>query len=204
MPPPGDPSLHLHLVPGSASPGPTGAWAGVAHWTRPIVPVDRTLVGGIEDALLHIASCLDRDAALVVWESAVRAERIAPEALRAVAWTSHAARELAAEVTGLSDSGLETLVVIPLRRRGVAVRQQAKIAGRFVDLLVGERLVLQIDGFAYHSSSAQRTSDIAHDAELRLRGFTVLRLSYAQIVHDWPGVERIIDRALAAGLHTVA
>ena len=95
-------------------------------------------------------------------------------------------------------------MVIPLRRRGVAVRQQAKIAGRFVDLLVGERLVLQIDGFAYHSSSAQRTSDIAHDAELRLRGFTVLRLSYAQIVHDWPGVERIIDRALAAGLHTVA
>ena len=43
--------------------------------------------------------------------------------------------------------------------------------------------------------------DIAHDAELALRGYTVMRLSYAQIVHDWPAVERSIRRALAARLH---
>ena len=89
---------------------------------------------------------------------------------------SRAARELATSVTGLSDSGLETLVVTPLRRWGLRVRQQVKLAGRFVDIVVGDRLVLQIDGFEFHSTSAQRSSDIAHDAELRLRGYTVLRL----------------------------
>jgi very-short-patch-repair endonuclease len=84
------------------------------------------------------------------------------------------------------------------------VRQQVKLAGRFVDILIGERLVLQIDGYEFHSTTAQRSSDISHDAELRLRGYTVLRFSYAQIVHDWDGVAAVIRRALAAGLHLAA
>lgn len=193
--------LHLHLRPGS---GPTrlpDPWDGVTHWTKPLVPAARSLTGTVEDALLHIAACLDRDTALVLWESAARTERIAPQTLRAIAWTSRAARELAETVTGLSDSGLETLLVLPLRRWGLNVRQQIKLAGRLVDVVVGHRLVVQVDGYEFHSSSAQRTKDIAHDAELRLRGFTVLRFSYSQIVHDWPYVERTIRTALGAGLH---
>lgn len=204
MPPGVGTQLHLHVVPGSAAPQLGSGWSGVTHWTRPLAPSDRTLLGTVEDALLHVASCLDRDTALVLWESASRVESIAPVALRGIAWTSRAARELAEAVTGLSDSGLETLIVIPLRRWGLRVRQQVKLAERFVDLLVGDRLVLQIDGYEFHSSSSQRTKDIAHDAELRLRGYTVLRFSYAQIVHDWPGVERVLRRAVAAGLHVAA
>jgi very-short-patch-repair endonuclease len=200
IPPSLDEALHLHLLPGSASVR-HEADAVVRHWTKPLVPMGRSLIASIEDALQHIAGCVDRDGALVLWESAARTERLSPEAIRSVGWTSRAAREHSAEVQGLSDSGLETLVVIPLRRRGLRVRQQVKLAGRFADLLVGDRLVLQIDGFEFHSSSRQRSQDIAHDAELRLRGFTVIRLSYAQIVHDWPRVERTIHRAVAAGLH---
>lgn len=194
-------SLHLHLVPGSAGIRSPGKGAVVAHWTRPLVPIGRALIGSVEDALQHIATCIARDEARVLWESAARTERLAPETLRRVRWSSRVARELADEVEGLSDSGLETLVVLPLRRWGLRVRQQVRLGGRFVDLLVGDRLVLQIDGFEFHASSRQRSQDIAHDAELRLRGFTVIRLSYAQIVHDWPGVERTIRRAVAVGLH---
>ena len=72
---------------------------------------------------------------------------------------------------------------------------------RFVDGLIGERLVVQIDGFAHHSTSAQRSADIAHDAELRLRGYTVLRFSYRQVVHESVLVERTIRRAIAQRLH---
>jgi very-short-patch-repair endonuclease len=68
-------------------------------------------------------------------------------------------------------------------------------------VLVGERLVIQLDGFAHHLSAAQRGRDIAHDAELRLRGSTVLRFGYAQVIYDWPTVERTVARAVAAGLH---
>ncbi len=193
--------IHLHLLPGSGTPRFPAGWSGITHWTRPLAPVARTLLGSVEDALAHIAVCLPRDAALVIWESAARMERLAVAALTAIPWTSVAARELASSVTGLADSGLETLVVIPLRRWGLLVRQQIVIAGKRVDLLIGERLVVQVDGWTFHAGSVQRTKDIAHDAELRLRGYTVIRLSYAQVVHDWPATEALIRRAVAAGLH---
>ncbi|WP_336630966.1 MULTISPECIES: endonuclease domain-containing protein [unclassified Microbacterium] len=191
--------VHLHFPPGST--GPRAPWDGVAHWTRPVGPLGRSLVATIEDALAHVAVCQPPAVALVLWEAAARAEHLAPGALRAIRWPSRAAADLAAEVTGLADSGLEVLVCRPLRRLCVRVRQQAVVAGKRVDVLVGEWLVVQIDGWAHHSSSAQRSKDIAHDAELRLRGYTVLRFSYAQVVHDAVGVERTIRRALAAGLH---
>jgi len=136
-----------------------------------------------------------------VWESASKIEHLEPAALRLVKWRTVRARDIAEAVGGLSDSGLETILVTRLRAAGLVVRQQVVIAGRPVDGLVGERLVVQADGWEFHSSAAQRRKDIAHDAELRLRGFTVLRFSYDQIVHDWPAVERTVLRAVAAGFH---
>lgn len=193
--------IHLHFPPGSTGPRGEASWRGVAHWTQPLVPAGRTLVASVEDALAHIAICQPPAVALVLWEGAARVEKLAPEALRRVRWRSPASRALAEEVTGLADSGLEVLVCRPLRAWGVQVRQQVVLAGHRVDVLVGERLVVQIDGWAHHSSSAQRSQDIAHDAELRLRGYTVFRFSYAQVVHHWSEVERTIRRAVAAGLH---
>ncbi|MCR2764070.1 endonuclease domain-containing protein [Microbacterium sp. zg.B48] len=116
-------------------------------------------------------------------------------------WTARAARECAAAVTGLSGSALETLFVVRLRPWGIPIRQQIVLAGRRVDVLIGERLVVQIDGFAFHSSAADRGRDVAHDRELVLRGYTVLRFTYAQVIHEWPAVERAVARAVAAGAH---
>lgn len=189
---------HLHFRPH----GRAEAFDGVSHWTKPVSPVPPTsLLESVEDALAHIASCVDPETALVVWESAIRTERLSLDALRRVRWTSRAAAACADEADGLSDSGLETIAIVRLSRWGVPIRQQVFLAGHPVDLLIGERLVVQLDGFAHHSSSKDRTRDLRHDAELRLRGFTVLRFSYAQVVHDWPAVERTIGRAIAAGDH---
>lgn len=194
--------LHLHFAPGSTGPRVGEDWPGVGHWTKPVAPLERALVATIEDALAHIAVCQPPERAIVLWESAAKIERLSPEALRRVRWPSRAASALADAVTGLADSGLEVLVCEPLRRLRVLVRQQVVIAGRPVDVLVGRWLVIQIDGWAHHSSAAQRGKDLAHDAELRLRGYTVLRFSYAQVVHGGEIVLRTIRRALAAGLHT--
>ncbi len=193
--------LHLHFPPGSTGPRLDPSWPGVSHWTRPIAPVGTSLVASVEDALAHIALCQPPGTALVLWETASRVEGLAPEALRKVRWGSPRARELAAGVNGLADSGLEVLLCVPLRRLHVQVRQQVVLANRPVDILVGRWLVIQIDGWAHHSSAAQRGKDLAHDAELRLRGYTVLRFSYAQVVHDREATVRTVRRALAAGLH---
>ncbi|GAA1928848.1 hypothetical protein GCM10009775_21060 [Microbacterium aoyamense] len=197
-----DERLHLRLAPDAGSPRNPKDWDGVVHWTKGIAPVaKRSLEESPEDALAHIATCLPHAQALVVWESAMRCERLSPEVIRAIVWPTEKSRRCASEVNGLSDSGLETIFASAVRSWGVALRQQIVLAGKPVDILIGDRLVVQIDGYAHHSSSAQRTKDIAHDAELRLRGYTVLRFSYAQVIHDWALVERTVRRALASRLH---
>jgi very-short-patch-repair endonuclease len=193
--------IHLHRGQHAAA-TPTSA---VLHWAAPLAPVSRrSLCASAEDALAHIATCLPREDALVLWESASRIEGLSPEALRRIRWTTVAARECAEAVTGLSDSGLETIFVARLARWHVRIRQQAVIAGRRVDVLIGDRLIVQLDGFAYHSRPADRRRDLEHDAELVLRGYVVLRFSYAQVMYDWPAVERAVSRAMAAGAHRAA
>lgn len=149
------PTVHVHRHPHAFVP-PLSPLV-TAHWSIPVVDVSpHALTESIDDALAHIAACLPREDALVLWESAARRERLSPEALRQVRWKTVAARDCAEATTGLSDSGLETIVVVKLSPWGVPMRQQTVIAGRPVDLLIGERLVIQFDGFAYHSSAADR------------------------------------------------
>ncbi|MCK6066626.1 MULTISPECIES: endonuclease domain-containing protein [Microbacterium] len=196
--------MHLALRPHARSDGLSG-FDGVVHWAAPIAPVSAyALEESVEDALAHVASCLPRADALAVWESAVRIEKLHVEALARVRWSTRDAAWCASRVTGLSDSGLETFFTYRLSPWGVLFRQQVVLAGRPVDVLIGERLVVQVDGHRFHSSSADRTRDVAHDAELRLRGYTVLRFTYAQIMHDWPAVARTVARAIAAGAHLAA
>lgn len=191
---------HLALAPHAASP--LEDPGTVLHWTKPIVPVPRhELVESVEDALDHVASCLPPHQAVIVWESAARLENLDPVALRRVRWRSPHARRLADEVTGLSDSGLETILTRGLGHLGCRLTPQALIAGHRVDLLIGDRLVVQADGHSFHSSPADRTRDLRHDHELSLRGYTVLRFTYAQIVHEWPATRRVIERAIATGAH---
>ena len=49
-----------------------------------------------------------------------------------------------------------------------------------------------------------RTSDIAHDAELMLRGYHVIRIGYEQLMHGWPEVQSLILAAVAQRRHLAA
>lgn len=190
--------LHLHVGTNSHRLT-TGA---TVHWSAPLAGIgERSLTAPVEDALAHISRCLDFEDALTIWESAVRVESLDLESLRAVRWRDERSRALATAVRGRSDSGLETIFILRLSGWGVRIRQQVRLAGHDVDAVLGSHLVIQIDGFAHHSNAADRGRDVAHDGELRLRGYTVLRFTYAQIVHSWDAVERTISAALARGLH---
>ncbi|WP_309692015.1 DUF559 domain-containing protein [Microbacterium foliorum] len=76
---------------------------------------------------------------------------------------------------------------------------QVWILGHRVDFVIGERLVIQIDGG--HHVGEQRTSDIAHDALLKLHGYHVIRIGYDQLMSRWAQVQQVILTAIGQRLH---
>lgn len=109
-----------------------------------------------------------------------------------------AARMLALRAAPGSDSGLESIVRQRLDSAGVGFRQQVEIAevGR-VDLLLGERVVVELDGAAWHGDWAAAERDRRRDALLQAKGYRVLRFSYRQVVEEWGFVLRMIRAVLA-------
>lgn len=172
----------------------------VLHWAASPVPVARTALSDpLVNALFHIARCLPQRDALAVWESALRLRLVEPALLARVNWRCRAAEELARVADVLSDSGIETEFVRGIRALGLAVRQQVRIGDHRVDALIGERLVVQLDGFAHHRA-ADRRRDLRHDTWLVLQGYTVLRFDYQQVLFDWDHVESTVSLAVAQGL----
>lgn len=175
------------------------------HRAVPPVPVART--DPLEPAinvLFHVARCLPPADGLAVWESALRTGAVDAETLSAVTWRSTRAREFARIATFLSDSGLETHFRELMRTIGIVLRQQVWIDGHPVDALIGERLVVQIDGFAFHSAAADRRRDLRQDARLILRGYTVLRFDDVQLLCEPDYVIDTVRLALAQGRHLAA
>ncbi|MFT4233754.1 MAG: DUF559 domain-containing protein [Microbacterium sp.] len=172
------------------------------HWAKPLVPRHPdSAEDSIENALVLVAKCQPYEQALAVWESALRLELFNKPRMQRLPLPP-AAREICEDMMPYADSGAETMVIPRLRWLRVALRRQVWIANHRVDLLIGERLVLQIDGA--HHIGAQRDSDNAHDARLRLMGYHVIRISLWQIMNDWAFVQDAIARAVAQGLHLAA
>ncbi|GAA3209843.1 endonuclease domain-containing protein [Microbacterium terregens] len=169
------------------------------HWTAPLVPRHPgALVDPIENVLYLVAMCQPFESALAVWESAMRTQLVSALGLSRFALPERARRVLAA-ANPFSDSGLESFVVPRLRWLRLRIVPQTWIAGHRVDFLIGERLVLQIDGG--HHVGRQREEDIAHDAQLMLLGYHVIRVGYRQVVDRWHEVQDVIMRAVGQGLH---
>ncbi len=172
------------------------------HWARPLVPrPPDTLIDPIENVLSLIAECEPPEQALATWDSALNKGLVTIESLSRLPLRP-AARRILADATPYSDAGTETYLRQRLRWLHVPLRIQIWIAGHRVDALLGKRLILQIDGG--HHVGAQRTEDNRHDAQLLLMGYHVIRISYVQMMHDWPAVQELIMSAVAQGLHDVA
>lgn len=124
------------------------------------------------------------------------------DVLERVEWHSSSASRIAALVGGRSDSGPETAFLALMRGIGVEMRQQVWVDGHPLDAMIGERLGIQIDGFAHHSSARDRRRDIRADARLVLRGYTILRFDVHQVMYDARYVEQTVLTAIAQGLHT--
>lgn len=187
---------HVGAPPHSSGVSASGA---VVHWNVPWVPrVPGALEDPIENVLQTVSVCQPFERALAVWESALRTGAAAREVVARLPLGGQAV-ELLRQATPFSDSGLETFVLVRLKWLHLPVVPQVWIAGRRVDFLIGDRLVLQVDGG--HHVGAQREADIAHDALLMTMGYHVVRVGYGQVVERWPSVQDTLLRAVAQGLH---
>ena len=191
-----EPEYHVAASPHARGHVPEGI---VVHWAGALVSRHPdALVDPVENVLALVAACQPHEAAMTIWESALRQGLVERAALMRLPFARRARRILERAIP-FADSGLETLFSIRLRWLRVRILPQIWILGHRVDFLIGERLVVQIDG--RHHVGTQRTADIAHDAALMAAGYYVIRLSYGQILDDWPTVQDVIARAVAAGLH---
>ncbi|MGV9196993.1 endonuclease domain-containing protein [Arcanobacterium canis] len=93
----------------------------------------------------------------------------------------------------LSESGSETKIAHFLRSHRFQFRQQVRLfPGMRVDFL-RNRHVIEVDGFEYHAGHHYYERDRERDLRLQEAGFTVTRLSFAQVWRDW---ERTAPRLL--------
>ncbi|MET0974585.1 MAG: DUF559 domain-containing protein [Leifsonia sp.] len=145
------------------------------------------------DALVEMFVCGTATAAIVAVDSALNLHVIRPGDLVALREMLPAEkRRLVDRVDPGAQSGLETLIRLLLHSRRIRYRSQVQIAraGR-VDILVGDRLVLELDGRAFHTGDAFE-EDRRRDLELVMQGYIVVRLSYSMVMSRWDDVSEAI------------
>jgi very-short-patch-repair endonuclease len=158
---------------------------------------------GVPRILRQILTCRGIVDFFVALESALRKGLITKAGL---AWlrthSSDAARDAIAYARGDADSGLESLFRWRLRGLGLRIRSQVTIVGvGRVDFLIGDRLIVEIDGRENHDGEGERHKDLVRDTAAAAWDYVTLRFDYAQVVHDWESVETAIRAQVAAKRH---
>jgi len=158
-------------------------------------------VAAVADALARMLTCASAGPAVVTVDSALAARMVTVDQLAALVRGPHRVRAMAAlaQADGRSQSPIETLARLALRGAGLQVEPAVRIAGvGAVDLLVEGRVVVELDGFAYHSGRAEYREDRRRDRELARQGYVVLRFTFEEVVRD-PGIVVSAVLAVLAG-----
>jgi very-short-patch-repair endonuclease len=105
-----------------------------------------------------------------------------------------------AGMTTMTRSQAEELFLDLVRRaRLPPPRVNARVAGYEVDFFWPEQnVIVEVDGYRFHSTRRAFEHDRRKDADLRAAGFTVLRVSFEQLTRDAYAVLADLVRALTA------
>ena len=172
------------------------------HWVAPgrvDVSSPSTWCVSLEDCLRGMVRCAPREDAIACLDSAIERYRMSPRRIRSI-FTDEPARSrlIARSSRPGSESGLESITRQRIEALGVQVQQQVTIAGvGRVDMVLEGWLVVELDGFEYHSDPAAFERDRARMAALVRLDRLGLQFTYRQVMHDWPTVEQTILHALA-------
>ncbi|GAA1775222.1 type IV toxin-antitoxin system AbiEi family antitoxin domain-containing protein [Agromyces lapidis] len=187
----------------------------ITHWS------DSRLAGpavALDEALVQVLGCRGEEEFFVALESAMRKRLITRSGIERIrSRVPKVHRGLVGFARWDADSGLESLLRLRLRAHGLALASQIDIPGiGRVDFVLGDRLILEVDGKQNHvdgfdsligteharaAAASKRHKDLVRDAVAAAYGFETLRFDYALVVHDWPLVEAAILAKVDRGLH---
>jgi very-short-patch-repair endonuclease len=183
----------------------------VIHRDRVAPPsIDTRLRVGLLDCLVEVVWSETEDDAVACLDSALRHGLIGPSELGQVRRRLPARlRHVPDAADGLSDSYPESLARCRLLRAGIATRLQVPVLfERWIDLLIGDRLALEIDGAGKYTEdmspgevARRMNADRQRDAFLEALGYHVIRVSYFMVVFDWEATLSMIQAVIARGDH---
>ncbi|GAA3733004.1 hypothetical protein GCM10022239_06650 [Leifsonia bigeumensis] len=185
---------------------PRGSLAVTTHWNAQHRAGSRLLLDPLS-CLAEVARCQPIDYAVAIANSALR-----PSETRSIPLITRNEWQLIADgiptrarllqlADGICESGTESITWVRLAPHRLPLQRQVWIDGKRVDFLAGRRLVIEVDGVAYHIDPVRFEADRSRDAELCALDYIVLRFSYNQVIYRWPEVERAILTSVARGDH---
>lgn len=161
-----------------------------------------TAIDSLDDALRTAISCQPPRWLTVLLDSILFLQLRTPDELRLLAGSEQGLLHRAlVNANGLAESGTETLTRLGLQRRKLRFRQQVRILGHRVDFLIGDRLVVEVDGLQYHSNPETFEADRLRDRRLTAAGYRVIRLTYRQVMHGLETALDDISRVIERGGH---
>lgn len=190
------PDTRIHVVCGRGSRASAGA---CVHWSD---RVPREVVEDLPSAIARAIICVDLESAVTAVDSAMNRGLITAREVEAICLRSARGRRLLGRLDPASESGIETLTRLRLRRRNLALRTQVQIGETArVDILVGDRLVIELDGRAWHDRPGDFENDRRRDRALVAAGYLVLRASYSQVMTEWSSIEQQVLQLVRRGDH---
>lgn len=149
-------------------------------------------VAAVEDVVLHALGCLAPPAAAAIATSAVRLRGVPLELLRAELTSdrSGTARQALHELDLRAESIVEVDAQQLFKNNGIGYDAQVYLPGiGRVDFLLAGFLIVEVDGFAFHSSRESLRRDLQRNNAATLRGFASLRYMPE---HIWFEPERVL------------
>ena len=165
----------------------------VRFGAHPILPL-----AGVEDVVLHALGCLPPPASTALATSAIRLHGLPVDLLKQELRADRSAPVLRAlrELDLRAESIVEVDAQHLFRMNGIAFEAQVQLPGiGRVDFLLNGFLIVEIDGYAFHSKRADMLRDRDRNNSSTVKGYAVLRYMPE---HIWFNQGRVLAEIRAA------